>query len=195
MSQIIKPLTSSGPIPPVIATTYQTQDGNAVPAANILLVYAYDTSENNENGIETKGGVAAGDPPGTGATNEVDVYLTNRLTGTATTIGAATGAMITFPLTVVGTYAIEARVAAFNSTSTEGAAYSMFAGIRFDGVNANLCGTPDRIVNEEGTMAAPPPGANCTITVSGADALINAVGYAGQTINWSAVALYTFVGP
>lgn len=189
MSQIYKPLTSSGPIPPIIATSFETQNGTAVPAANILIVNGFDSTENNANGIITKGGVV-----GTGTANEVDVVITNRIQGTATTTDGTPTPIITFPLTVVGTYAIEARVVAHNTTSTEGAGYSMFSAVRFDGVNANLCGTPDRIVNEEGTMAAPLPGSNCTITVSGANVLINGVGFVGQTINWSAVGLYTFVG-
>ena len=190
MSQIYKRLTSTGPIPPVIPTTFQTQDGNAVPLANILIVNAFDSVENNVNGIVTKGGVAGGNPPGTGATNETDVYLTNRLQGTASTVGAVTTTIITFSPTVIGTYSIEARVASYNTTSSLGAGYSMFSAIRFDGANCVLCGTPDRIVNEEGAMSA----ANCTVTVSGGNILISGVGYAAQTINWSAVGLYTFVG-
>ncbi len=66
----------------------------------------------------------------------------------------------------------------------------MFGTARFDGVNSNLCGTPDKIVNEEGGMSA----ANVTMTVSGANILINGVGYAAQEINWSLVGLYTFIG-
>ena len=185
MSQIIKTLTSGGPFPPNIPTQFNTQDGNAIPAANILIVNGFDSIENDANGIITKGGVV-----GTGTANEVDVIITNRLQGTVITNGLVTSPIITFTPTVIGTYAIEARVSAYNTTSTLGAGYSMFATIRFDGTDSNLCGTPDRIVNEEGAMSA----ANCSVTVSGANVLINGVGYALQTINWSAVGLYTFVG-
>jgi hypothetical protein len=185
LSQIYKPLTSGGPIPPDIPTQFNTQNGNAVPAANILIVNGFDSTENNDNGIITKGGVV-----GTGTSNEVDVVITNRIQGTTTTAGAATAAIVTFTPSVVGTYAIEARVAAYNTTATLGAGYSVFGTIRFDGANANLCGTPDKIVNEEGAMSS----AHCTMTVSGGSVLINGVGYAAQTINWSAVGLYTFVG-
>jgi len=190
LSQIFKPIPGGGPLPPAIPTSFTTQDGTAVPAANILLVNAYDTTENNVNGIETKGGVAGGDPLGTGATNEVDVYLTNRIQGTTTTIGLATNPIITFTPTTVGTYAVEIRIAAYNTTSTLGGGYTLFGAARFDGVNSNLCGTADRVVNEEGAMSL----ANCTFSVSGADIVISGVGYALQTINWSAVGLYTFVG-
>ncbi len=190
MSQIYKSAASISPLPPAVPTSFNTQDGNAVPSANILLVNAYDSIENNANGVTTKGGVASGDPPGTGATNEMDIYLTNRLQGTTTTVGLVTSPIITFTPTAVGTYAIEIRVAAYNTTSTIGAGYSVFGTARFDGANSNLCGTADRIVNEEGAMSS----ANCTFTVSGANILINGVGYAAQTINWAAVGLYTYVG-
>jgi hypothetical protein len=91
---------------------------------------------------------------------------------------------------VIGTYAIECRIAALNTTGSLGAGYSLFGTARYDGTNANLAGTPDKIINEEGSMTA----ANITMTVAGNTVLINAVGYAAQTINWSAVGLYTFVG-
>lgn len=173
---------------PTVPTSFVTQDGTGVPAANILIVNGFDSEENNANGIITKGGVV-----GTGTGNEVDVVLTNRLTGSVTTSGAVTSPIITFTPTVIGTYVLEARVSAYNTTASLGAGYSMFSAIRFDGVNSNLCGTPDRIVNEEGSMATP-GNANCTITVSGADILVNGAGYAAQNINWVAVGLYTFVG-
>ncbi len=177
--------TNTGPVPPTVATSYVTQNGTAVPAANVLIVNGNDSTENNANGIITKGGVV-----GTGTANEVDVIVTNRLQGTVSTAGAVTSNIISFTPTVVGAYAIEARVAAYNTTGSLGAGYSIFGTARFDGVNSTLCGTPDKIVNEEGTMTS----ANVTMTVSGANILISGVGYAAQSINWSAVGLYTFVG-
>lgn len=178
---LLPPVGSS----PSVPTSFVTQDGTAVPAANVLIVNGNDSTQNNANGIITKGGVA-----GTGTANEMDVIITNRIQGTVSTTGAVTSAIITFPLTVVGSYAFECRISAYNTTSSLGAGYSIFGTARFDGVNANLVGTPDKIVNEEGAMSS----ANATMTVSGANILINGEGYALQTINWSAVGLYTFVG-
>lgn len=174
--------TSSGPVPPVVPTTFVTDvNSPAIPAANILNVYGNDTTANNANGIYTDG---------SSGSNTLTVYITNRFQGTVTTTGAVTSAMITFVPTVVGTYTIECRIAAYNTTSLLGAGYSLFGSVRYDGVNSNICGLVDRIVNEEGAMSS----ANATLTVSGANILINGVGYAAQTINWSAVALYTYVG-
>ena len=177
--------TSNGPSPPSVPTSFSTQNGTAVPAANILIVNGFDSPENNANGIITKGGVV-----GTGTANEVDVVITNRVQGTVTTVGLVTSPIITFTPTVIGAYTVECRISAYNTTSLLGAGYSLFGTARFDGVNSNLCGTVDRIVNEEGAMSS----ANATFTVSGADIVISGVGYAAQTINFSAVGLYTFVG-
>ncbi len=177
--------SQSAPPPPQVPTSFVTQNGTAVPAANILLVDGFDSTENNANGIITKGGVV-----GTGTANEVDIVLTNRIQGTVTTAGAVTSAIVTFTPTVIGTYSFEVRIAAYNTTASLGAAYSLFGSARFDGVNSNLIDIVDKITNEEGAMSA----ANSSFTVSGANILVNGIGYAAQTINWGAVGLYTFVG-
>ncbi len=177
--------SQTAPPPPAVPTSFVTQNGTAVPALNVLIVNGNDSTENNANGIITKGGVV-----GTGTSNEMDVIITNRLQGTVSTADATPTAIITFTPTVMGSYTIETRITAYNTTDTLGAGYSLFGTARFDGVNSNLCGTADRIVNEEAGMET----ASATFTVSGANILINAVGLAGKTINWSAVSLYTFVG-
>jgi hypothetical protein len=185
LSQIYKTLSSGGPIPPTIPTSFTTQSGTAVPAANILIVNGFDSTENNANGIITKGGVV-----GTGTANEVDVVITNRLQGSGSTVGATSADVITFTPTVTGTYSIEYRLAAYNTTSLLGSGNSLFGAIRFDGVNSNICDTFDEILNEEGAMS----GTDVSVVVSGASVILRATGYAAQTINWGAVGLYTFIG-
>ncbi len=181
MSQIYKSLVS-GPVPPAVATSYITDvNSPAIPIANVLNVLGNDTTENNANGIRTDG---------SSGSNTLTVQLTNRLQGTTSTSGAVTAPIVSFTPTVIGTYAIEYRVAAYNTTTLLGAGYSVFGTARFDGVNSNICGTPDKITNEEGAMSS----ANVTMTVSGSAILVNGVGYLAQNINWSAVGLYTFVG-
>lgn len=190
MSQIFKVTAGGGGIPPSVPQTFITQDGNAVPSANQLQINAYDSVEDNLNGITTKGGVAAGDPPGTGASNELDIYLTNRLQGTGTTVGVTTVDIITFTPPVIGTYSIGFDVAAFNTTSSLGSGYRLFGAVRFDGVNSTLCDAFEAIDEEEGTMS----NVGLDVVVSGADVILQATGYAAQTINWASVGLYVFVG-
>lgn len=110
--------------------------------------------------------------------------------GSVTTVGATTSPIITFIPSVIGTYTIEFRAAAYNTTSSLGAGYSLFGAIRFDGVNSNICDTFDEVVNEEGTMTS----VDIEVVVSGASVILRATGYLVQTINWSAVGLYTFIG-
>lgn len=181
MSQIIKNL-ASGPVPPTVATSYVTDvNSPAIPLANVLNVLGNDTTENNANGVRTDG---------SSGSNTLTVQLTNRLQGSGTTVGAGTADVITFTPTVIGTYALEYRTAAYNTTSLLGAGYSFFGAVRFDGVNTVLCDATDEINNEEGAMIAVDLG----VVISGANVILRATGYAAQTINWSSVGLYTFIG-
>jgi hypothetical protein len=177
--------SAAGPVPPAVPTSFVTDNGTAIPAANVLNTNGVDSTENNVNGILTKA------TPN--LSNNWQVVLSNRLQGTVSTSDATPTAIVTFTPTVVGTYAIEGRIAAFNTTSTLGAGYSIFGTIRWDaggGGTATLCGSLDKIINEEGAMSS----ANVTMTVAGGSVSINAVGYAAEAINWSFVGLYTFVG-
>ena len=171
--------------PTNVPTSFETDNGTAVPAANVLIIHADDSIENNTNGITAKGGVV-----GTGIANEVDIIITNRLQGTGTTVGAVTADIITFSPTTVGTYAIEFRIAAFNTTSTLGSGASVFGAVRYDGATMTVCDIFDEINNDEGAMS----GVDIAVVASGGSAILRVTGYALQTINWSAVGLYTFVG-
>jgi hypothetical protein len=181
MSQIYKALTS-GPVPPTVPTSFVTDDGTAVPALNILNVNGLDSTENNVNGILTRANPNLSD--------NLEIVITNRIQGTGTTVSTGTSDIFTFVPTIIGVYAMEIRIAAFNTTSLLGAGYSLFGSIRFDGVNSNICDPFDPIDNEEGTMTQ----TGLNIFVSGSSVILRATGYLAQTINWSAVCLYTFVG-
>lgn len=185
MSQFFQGVTA-GSLPPSVATSFTTNDGNtAVPIANNLLIYANDSTENNDNGILTKSGVA-----GTGTANEVDVILTNRVQGTVTTTDATTTSIISFTLPVAGVYAFDVNIASFNITDTLGAAYAVFVGVRGTGAAATKLNPEDKIVNEE----VGDTGCDVTASVSGNSMLIQATGIAGKTIKWQAVGTYVYQG-
>lgn len=184
MSQFYQGVTS-GALPPSVPTSFVTQDGTAVPAANVLIVNGFDSTEDNDNGIITKGGVV-----GTGTANELDIVVTNRVTGSVTTSDATPITIASFVLPAIGVYAFDFNVASFNITDVLGAAYSLFVGIRSDGVTATKLNLEDKIVNEEiGDTAC-----NVSASVSGNSILIQATGIAAKTINWKAVGTYVFVG-
>ena len=183
--------TTAGPVPPTVPTSFTTQSGTAVPAANILLVNAYDVIENNVNGIETKGGVAGGDPPGTGATNEVDIYLTNRITGSATTTDAVTQTILyAFNLgTTPATYLFDIKIIAYNITDALSAGYQLYKVVRTTGAVAIDITAQPGIIGEEGAMSGAVAASFFNLNTSG----VQVFGIAGKTINWSVLTTYTVV--
>lgn len=177
---------ASGPVPPAVATSYVTQNGTAVPLANILIVNGFDSTENNDNGIITKGGVV-----GTGTSNEVDIVITNRITGTATTTDAATPQVLySFSLGATpGAYLIEVRLVAYNVTDAIAAGYTSFRLTKTDGIIATDVSATPGFISEETTMT----GVLAVNSVSGNNLLLTVNGLAGKTINWLALTTYNKV--
>ena len=110
--------------------------------------------------------------------------------GTGQTVGAVTADLITIPLGATpATYAIEARIAGFESTTPAGCGYSLFATFRTTGAAAVVCGTVDKITNEEAALIA----ANATMVASGNNAVVQVTGVLALTINWKAFTIQTMV--
>ncbi len=174
MSQIIKDL-SAGPVPPDVATSYVTDDGTAIPAANILNVLG-------ENGV-----VTSADPD---LSDNLIISLQNTEVAQAQTIGAVTADVITVPLTTAGTYTFEVRIAAWESTGPNGAGYSINGVIRSTGAAATLIGDSDGFVHSDTALND----ADANIIASGNNAIVRVLGVAGLTINWGAVSVYVFRG-
>jgi len=175
MSQIIKPLTSTGPIPPIIPTSFVTDDGTAIPAANILNVFG-------GSGVTTYA-----DP---NLSNNLYVQVQNSFTDQAQTIGATTADITTVPLTVAGTYTFESRVAAWESTGPNGAGFSINGVVRSDGVTATLVGDSDGFTHQDVALN----NTDVNLVVSGNNAIIRVLGEAGLTVNWGAFTVYVFRG-
>lgn len=135
---------------------------------------------------------------GTAAFNEDDFTVVNgfvsqaaKTTGMAQTIGAVTADVITLPLGATpGTYALEGRIAGFESTTPAGAGFQVFATVRTDGATATLVGIPDIVSNTEAAINA----ALADVVVSGNNAIIRVTGVALLTIDWSSDLEYTFRG-
>lgn len=191
MSQAGQINSAAGPVPPTVPTSFTTQSGTAVPAANVLIIDAFDSNENNDNGITVKGGVAAGNPPGTGLTNEVSVYLTNRVTGAVTTTNATPTTLVSLSLGATpGVYYVTGDIVAYDVTDAAGAAYSFSGAAQTDGVTATEIGSDEKDVFEAAAMLT----ADFNIGVTGNSAFLEVIGIAGKTIDWSALLTYRFIG-
>lgn len=184
MSQIYKS-SSSGGVPSNVATSYVTDNGTAVPLANVLIIHALDSTENNDNGIIAKGGVA-----GTGTSNEVDIVLTNRQTATVTTVDATPTTVLTFAMGATpGIYFIEGDVLAFDITDTAGAGYAFTSADRTTGAAGTEIATQFEDIFEEAAMA----NADIDVTVSANNVVVNVTGIAGKTIDWNCYITFRFV--
>ena len=102
-------------------------------------------------------------------------------TYTATTVGATTADLITIPLGgVANTFQFEARVKGFNAATPASAGYQIFGTLRTDGITATLVGNQD-IFSEDAALVA----ADAYFTTSGNSAVLQVLGAAGLTINWT----------
>lgn len=174
--------TTAGPVPPAVATSYVTDNGTAVPAANILEIRAIDVTDNNDNGVQTEGGAAQ-----TGAANRVQVQLTNRNTDTVTTPDAALTTLITFSLGATpGSFYVWGNVQAFDSVTPAGATYSFSGGYRTDGVSATELGIEYHDQFEDVAFET----ADVFLSTSGNNVLLEVQGVAATSINWNGILEY-----
>ena len=163
--------TSSGPVPPTVATSYVTDNGTAVPAANILNVKGL-------NGI-----VTSAYP---NLSNNLYISIQNTQIDTGQTVGLQTIDLSTIPLGAAGTYFFEVRVAAFDAATPLSGGFSTYTTFRTDGVTAVVIGDTDAIEHVEGALV----GTVVLMAGSGNNAIVRVTGVAGHTIDWGCASVY-----
>lgn len=165
-----------------------TQNGNATPLANIVILDGFDSTTNNVNGISTRGGVV-----GTGVQNEVDVLLTNRFHGSGTTTDATPTTIATCPMTTnPATFQFIVNLVAYDVTDNSSLATVGTLTFRTTGGVPVLLG-PDDFVTQEDAAAAFPAATVINFNGSSTQFSVIVTGVAGKTIKWLCHGTYTVV--
>ncbi len=164
--------TTTGPVPPTVPTSFVTDSGTAIPAANILNVV---TPGGGTQGISTSG---------SGST--ITITLTDIIVrATCQTINAGTATFnVNIPIPTSNSSAsIRANMAGYAKTAGTAIGGELIGAVRNVGGVLTVIGTPDLTRNNDVSLSA----WNCTLTVSGTNALVQVTGVAGVTINWTAI--------
>lgn len=110
------------------------------------------------------------------------VTLADVLKDTAQTIDAVTANVITIPLAgTPGVYQFEARVKGFDAATPSAGGYNVYATVRTTGVAATVVGN-ENVFNEDLTFTD----ADAYFIASGNSAILQVLGVAGLTIDWTA---------
>lgn len=174
MSQAGDISSTSGPVPPSVATSYVTNDGTAIPALNILNVLG-------GSGIETYA------DPNNG--NNLYIKVQNATTDTGQTVNNQTITLSTIDCSVAGTYFFTTQIAAF-TTGGNGAGGQLFTTAISDGVTLTIADDTDAIAHRTAAL----PDINYEITASGTNAILRVTGQNTFTINWAAITIYVYRG-
>lgn len=186
MSQIIKNLASGGPLPPQIPTNFITDydaafgsPGSSVPAANIENVFGSFSAINNDNGIATRANPDGG--------NNLFVLLTNRVVGNQTSTNGSTIDLITVDLGVVAAvYRFQVEIVGRDTTSGDGAGYTIFGTVKTNGIAATIVETPYADVDEDASLLD----SVVSLVASGNNGILRITGIVGKTIAYKAVGTY-----
>lgn len=176
--------TSTGPVPPSVATQYNTDvNSPSIPALNIENVLGGSSTTNNLKGVQTDGSSGG---------NTITIQLTNRFYDTTTTSDGAGQTQIfsVFPLGATpGTYIFDSKILAFNVTDSLSATYEVSVTRRTTGAAVVGLGPDTFTAKEEGAMI----GVVVTVTDVGNNLEISVTGLAGKVIHWLAMTTYLFV--
>ncbi len=183
MSQFYINTSGSGPPPGSVVSLTPDQGGVVLPdGAGNINVFGQTSTIDNDNGIRTFNGGAS----------ELDVRLTNRLTGSGTAVGAVTTDLVTFSLGASGSYRFNFLVAGRDTAGAavgQGVGYTIDGSARTDGATATIISTPDIDADEDVALTT----ALISLIASGNNIIVRATGVAGETLTYKLVGTYVVV--
>lgn len=170
-----------GSLPDNVPQSFVLDDGTAIPAAHVLNVNGASTSDPNDNGILTRANPDLSE--------NAEVVLTNRLTGTVTSTNGSVEDLITIALgTDPACYRFNFIVTGLAATG-DGLGYSVDATVKTDGATATLVASPFTDNDEDPSLLD----AEITVVASGNSAVLQVTGVTGETIAYKAVGTYVVV--
>jgi len=182
MSQFFIGAQPSGPLPPNIPTSFVTDNGTAIPSSNTLNVNGGETSIDNDNGI-----MVIANPD---LSNNLEILLTNRLQGIATSVNGSVEDLITFNLgSASASYRFEFEIAGRDTSTNDCIGYTMFGSAKTDGSTSIIIASPFIDNDEDSALIS----ASLNLVSSGNDVIVQVTGVLGQTINYKGVGTYVVV--
>lgn len=177
------PLTSTNsPPPPGTDISFDLDVGMTTSVASVMEVVGVDSTADNDNGIFTNANP--------NLSNVTQIVLSNRLTGTATVVGAVTGDIITFSLGAsAAVFRFDFDIAGRDTISGDGVGYRVQGTSKTDGATAAIVELPDIDADEDASLID----AEMDLIASGNNVILRATGVAGSTINYNAVGTYVKV--
>lgn len=172
-------LTSANNLPPVVATSYVTDDGTAIPAANVLNVNGLDSIENDTDGIITRA-----DP---NLSNNLQVILSNRISVTATTVGATNQLVTLMTPTSATAVTFRTLITAYDAVNDEATGGELLGLARALAGTATVVGTNDAFDEADVALGT----ADWDVVATGANLQVSFTGVAGRTLIWHALFDYT----
>lgn len=181
MSQIFKAY-SGGSLPPTIPTSFLTENGTAIPSGNVLQIAADFIPGDFTAGITTQA-----DP---NLSNNLEVVLTNRLAGTATSTNGSTEELIGFSLgNTTAVYRFSFSITGRDTVSGDGVGYTVDGSAKTNGTTATIIATPLIDNDEDPSLLT----SSVALVATGNTISLRVTGVTGETIIYKAVGLYVRV--
>lgn len=179
MSQAGRLKITSGSLPSDVPLQFTTDSLIAIPSSNNLNLLGSSTSDNNNNGIQTTASGAS-----------VTIQLTNRITGSGSTMDANTTNLVSFPLDVFPcTYLFQFSLVGRETTTGDSFSAVLTAAADTDGVTA----TNVQTVYTDIKTSASLENVSVAFGTSGNSITIDVTGVAGTSISYNTIGSYVAV--